>query len=140
MKKLFLLLLVFAIAACSLDDEDNVEYHMEFIPVENAIVPDTLIPGQSFKMLISFKRPNDCHYFDGFFTEENIKGQTIAPQTMVFENITCNSLDTEPAEEVVYNFDFSPAYRDSVYVFMFYKGLDAAGQKVFSETTVPVKR
>jgi hypothetical protein len=141
MKKLLLLFVtLLLITSCVPDDSENIKFHVEFVPVESVVVPPTVTPGQTYQIVVNFKLPTDCHYFDGFLYEPEGNVRTVAVQTIVIEDSNCApATDGTPTEQKSFNFLCSPSYSFDNYVFKFYQGVDEAGNDVFLEVPVAVE-
>ena len=139
MKKLLLIFaLVIIGSSCSMEGPDTVRFHMEFVPVESVEMPLHFTMGGSHEIRIKYRRPNACHYFDGFYYEVDGDIIIVAPQTIVLEDAKCIPLETTEPDEAVLNFICSTAYSYAQYTFKFYKGEDAQGNQLFEEMKVPV--
>ena len=141
MKKILVFLaglFVLTLASCSLENDQNTQFHIEFLPVETVTMPESVARGQTYPITVTFRRPDDCHYFDSFYylAEESVR--TVAVQSIVIENATCDPLLDAPAEQQTFNFYCAPNYEHSNYTFKFYKGVDAQGHDVFEEHTVGI--
>lgn len=136
MKKLLLVFAVLVLAAsCSLE-EDNLKFHVEFLPVDSVEIPESFRAGETYQIKVHYKRPNDCYYFDGFYYEAHGSVRVVAPQSLVIEHSDCVPLDT--TEEASFDFLCSPSYTNPSYLFKFYKGTDAQGNQLFLEIEVPI--
>jgi hypothetical protein len=138
MKKLLLLFVMLSLLISCVPEEDNLKFHVEFVPVESVEVPETVTPGHTYDIKLKYRKPTDCHYFDGFYYEANGSVRVVAIQTMVIENANCQPLVNEELETASFDFVCSPAYNADSYVFKFYKGEDGAGIQQYLEIEVPV--
>ncbi|OYU80946.1 MAG: hypothetical protein CFE23_06865 [Flavobacterium sp. BFFFF1] len=135
MKRLALLLLaIFALNSCSPSD-DGPEFHYEVLPVESYTLPASFDMNQNYEIKVKYKKPSNCHYYQGIYYEKDGQTRTIGVQTSVLEADNCAPLDEEPVE-VSFQFLCTPG--NDHYTFKFYKGEDAEGNNVFEEVTVPV--
>ena len=140
MKKLLLLCVTLLLLfACVPEDSDNVKFHVEFIPVQSVVVPESMVKGQTYEIKVNFILPTDCHYFDGFYYEPDFNIRTVAVQSIVIEDANCAPA-TEDAmpEQKSFNFLCSTLYSYSSYTFKFFQGEDEAGNQQFLEIEVPV--
>lgn len=141
MKKLILFIAtIFVVSSCSMDD-DTPQFHVEFVPIEYVEMPASFTIGNSYQIKVWYKRPSDCHFFDGFYYEEDGSTLTVAAQTLVIEDSTCESLENEPSESAVFTFVCSPDYEGTQsYHFKFYtgEGTGQVGQDSYLEYEVPV--
>lgn len=139
MKKILLILSVLALAvACVPEDENRVNFHVEFIPVESVEVPEFITPGRTYPITVKFRRPNDCHYFDGFYYEANGPTRIVAVQTIFIEDTACDPIDSEEPESQKFNLACPLGYAYDSYRFKFYKGEDAQGNQQYLEIEIPV--
>ncbi|WP_340201198.1 hypothetical protein [Ascidiimonas sp. W6] len=133
MKKIFALcLLIATITSCSLDDGAN--FHFEAIPVTGATLPESFELNESYNIKVSYLRPNDCYFFEGFDylrTGENERSVTLV--TSVFDRTTCNEIN----QEVEVSFDFV-VLNTGIYTFRFWRGNDANGDPDYLVIEVPV--
>ncbi len=135
MKKIALLLLtVFALNSCSLEGTEP-NYYLEVLPVESFTVPESFDMNGSYEIKVKYKRPSDCHYYEGIYYEKDGDTRIFGVQTRVLNDNDCLPLNEEPIE-VKFNFVCTPGY--TRYVFKFYKGEDANGNNIFEEVEIPV--
>jgi hypothetical protein len=141
MKKLLSLLFItlLVVTACSTEDDNRIDFHVEFIPVLSVELPQSVTPGQTYEMKVNFNLPTDCHYFDGFYYMPDGNTRTVAVQTIVINDMDCATpLDGNANEQKSFNFYCSPGYQYDSYLFKFYQGEDAQGQDQFLEVVVPI--
>lgn len=127
-----MLALVAILASCSADEPQK--YSLEVLPVESFILPDTLFLGETQTFKIKYKRPSNCHYFEGFYYKKNLNQRTIGITTSVLQE-NCQPLMGTPVEVELKFFTTNTGN----YIFKFFKGEDAAGNNVYESVTVPVK-
>ena len=133
MKNLLLILIATCLfAACSKDEPQK--FSVEILPVESFILPDTLVLGTTHVFKIKYKRPSNCHYFEGFYYKRSLNERTVAISTSVLQD-NCTPL-TGTVVEVELKF---LASNNGTYIFKFYKGKDSAGNNLFVSDTIPVK-
>lgn len=143
MKKILLFLtgvLMLTFASCVPDDNDQMQFHFEYLPVETVTLPETVQRGQTYPITVTFNRPTDCYYFDSFYYDINGYTRTVAVQAIVIENASCDPLTNVAPEQKSFNFYCSPGYANNEYTFKFYKGVDTQGNDVFEEHTVTVEQ
>lgn len=140
MKKLFLLLVTLLfITACSIDEGEKVNFHVEYVPIETVEMPEAFAPGQTYQIKVKYRNPTDCHYYDGIYYEKNGTVYTMAVQTIVIEDSDCQPMtDLEPLE-AIFSFYCDPSTTTvgTSYTFRFYNGDDANG-RTYEEIEVPV--
>ena len=141
MRKLILFFAaLFVVSSCSMED-NTPQFHVEFVPIESVEMPESFTIGNSYDIKVWYKRPSDCHFFEGFYYEEDGTTLTVAAQTLVIEDATCESLENEPAESAVFTFVCSPTYDNTTsYHFKFFTGDQGGqlGQDSYLEFEVPV--
>lgn len=138
MKKLVLFFTaLLLISSCSMDD-NTPTFHVEFIPVESVEMPEYFAVGGTYQIKVKYKRPTDCHFFDGFYYEENGLALKVAVQTLVIEDAKCASLEGEEPEEATFEFNCSTTSDATSYMFEFYTGQDEQGQPIYMQMVVPV--
>ena len=134
---LFVALAAFVtVASCSIDDGPDVNFHIDFIAADSVSVPQYMRRGQTYPITMYYKRPDDCHYDDGFYSTREEYTYTVAIQNIVLENNECNPVQSTTANSTSFNFQCPLESTDS-YTFRFYKGEDATGQQQFIEVKVP---
>lgn len=126
-KLLFFFVLAFTVVSCNLDDAPKSDEFM--LPVESASVPETLISGQTASIQVRYRRPTDCHIFNGFYTDSDGYTQTIAIRSLKFNQNNCMD-DSENTYEVPLNFIPGQA---GTYVFKFWTGNDSNGLPMYLE-------
>ena len=117
---------------CTPDSRQKFEFKV--LPVESYILPDSLKLGTTQTFKIRYKRPSNCHFFEGFYFEKNFNERTIGVSTSVLQE-NCQPL-SGVSLEVDLKF-FTSSNED--YIFRFFKGKDVTGTNIFESVTVPVK-
>ena len=139
MKKLFLLLFAsILLFSCMKDEQDDPEFHMEFVPILNVAMPQSVTRGHTYEIEVTFKRPNDCYYFNGFTKEYSGQLVTVGAQTIVIQHAECQSLETFAPETETFNFKCSESYQLDEYTFRFYQGTTTTGELIYLEKQVAV--
>lgn len=134
-----MLLCVIGVAiACVPEDDNRINFHVEFIPVQSVELPEFMAPGYTYPIKVKFVRPSDCHYFDGFFYQPNGPVRVVAVQTIYIEDASCAPLATDAPEEQSFNVQCPSNYQYDYYLFKFYIGEDQQGNQLFLEQQVPV--
>jgi hypothetical protein len=90
--------------------------------------------GQTYQIKMKYKRPSNCHYYEGFLYQKDLNKRTIAIETSVAENNNCVGL-TDTLVEVSFNFYVTS---NGSYIFRFYKGDDADGNRIYEEVEIHV--
>ncbi|MEI6865211.1 hypothetical protein [Flavicella sp.] len=137
MKKLFMLLMVtLVISSCNDDDIDLPDYHYEYLPIEEAIIPSTFTLNETYDITITYILPNECYSFNSVSFEIDQEDETsriLAVLTLVDDVTTC----TEELITEEYTFEFT-ATQEEEYTFKLWKGYDDEGESIFDEIIVPV--
>ncbi|MEJ2112466.1 MAG: hypothetical protein P8X62_01735 [Flavobacteriaceae bacterium] len=136
MKKfIFLCLILVFTAACSVgDDNGDTSFYYQFLPIETADVPDTMVLNETYQINVTYYRPSTCHSFNDFYFQKNGNERTVAVINRAIESDTCEDL-TDDLVEV--SFNFVCLYSGS-YVFKFWQGLDDNDNDLYYEVEVPV--
>ena len=127
MKRLILLcLLSISFGSCSLND-DSVNFHYEFIPIESISMPDSFTYGAIHTVSYTYYKPSTCHvYHDLYYVAED-STRTVALINTVYDNSNCNPLEDDLIER---SFDFKPL-NYGTYVFKFWTGVNEEDEDEF---------
>lgn len=139
MKKIALLLLaVITVSSCSMD-EDEPQFYYEVLPVESFVVPESVNFGQTYQIKMTYKRPSDCHFYEGCYYKTEQYSTIVGIQTYVLDKSDCHAIENEEPLEVSFNFKVE-TFQNAVepYIFKFYKGKDTNGNDIFEEVKIPV--
>jgi hypothetical protein len=129
-------LFVFLIFGCSNDDDNNDyhDYHLEYVNVLSADVPDEFIYGRTYRIYVTIELPNSCYYFynqyDYFYEGTS---RLIYPIAHVDDGVACTLNITETTFSIPVQ-----ALQSEPYIFKFYQGEDDDGQDMFLTIEVPV--
>lgn len=136
MKKFIFLCLISVFAvSCSVSDNDSgINYYFEFLPIETADVPDTMVLNETYQINVTYYRPSTCHSFNDFYFQKNGNERTVAVINRVIESDNCEDLADDLVEV---SFNFVCLYSGS-YVFKFWQGLDDNDNDLYYEVEVPV--
>lgn len=117
---------------CDLDDKEN--FFFVNMEITDADVPDFFVLGQSHNMQVTFTRPDNCTYFQGFdvFSDENGMTTVVAVGSVLTEE------DCSPSEESLTGILTVRAEAFDFYILRFYSGRDAEGNPQYLEHRVPV--
>lgn len=122
MKKIALLLLfAITISSCSLSETPDRDFVL--IPVEEITMPDTYVVGNISHIKIKYRRPTQCHIFNGFYYDINENVRTVAIQSVKLNQNNCPD-DSESIYEVP--LEFKPTATGN-YTFKFWTGVDGNG-------------
>lgn len=134
MKRFFILSFVFALlVSCSFDD-DNVDYHVEFVPIESVDIPDEFILGETYPITVNYLRPSTCHVFREFYYVRDLNQRTVAVTNYHYSGDACEDL-TDEMTEATFNFIVT---NNGSYIFKFWQGEDTNGEDQFLTIEVPV--
>ena len=136
------MLLIFAAGISSCDfKEDTLDFQVEFLPIESVEFPEYMEGGQTYQIKVYYRRPNDCHYYDGIYVEQGDSSQVLAVQTLVIQDAKCEPIENEEPEVGLYEFT-CPTYEINTagnsYSFNIYKGDDSEGNMIFETIEVPI--
>ncbi|WP_237587392.1 hypothetical protein [Polaribacter sargassicola] len=133
MKKLTLLLFSLIVFTSCLDDSYTPNYTYEYLPIDEAITPDSLTFGEVDTIHIKYSLPNYCYSFDRIYYETQDTTRIVAVTALV-------NLDDDCAEQIIqeeYDIPIMASQKED-YIFKFFKGVDSDGENIFDEIIVPV--
>ena len=138
MKKVLILLFSLVALSCSLDDENNVieNYHVEILPIESAIVPESFNYGEEHEITVTYLRPNSCHAFNDFYYVKDNNERTVAVMSTVLDN-NQNCLELNDEQQRTFTLE---ATQTENYVFKFWQGEDDSGNDTYLIIEVPVNQ
>ncbi|MFP2997880.1 hypothetical protein ABN763_18345 [Spongiivirga sp. MCCC 1A20706] len=135
-KTLLLFMLLLTAVSCSLDDDDA-NFHYEFVPVVAAEFPENFVLGSTYTIPVEFARPTECHFFSNFsFTRPDNTTRRIGVVNSVFTDRDCSDISGDESIQTN-SFDFMVIY-EGTYTFQFWTGEDADGNNQYLEIQVPV--
>ncbi|MFC5047605.1 hypothetical protein ACFSTE_06265 [Aquimarina hainanensis] len=137
MRKVSILLIILtaSIFLGCVEDDDNISFFYELVPVESVDIPEAFVTGKTYKIKTSFFRPTTCHTFSGYDYRRSENKRTVSVVNIVFNERACDTLPKNDTTTV--SFDFI-AGREKSYIFEFWQGEDAAGKNQFLTVEVPV--
>jgi hypothetical protein len=129
-----LFLAVFLLFGCNDDDDNYHDYHLEYVNVISADLPDEFVYGRTYRITVTIELPNSCYYYynqyDYFYEGTS---RLIYPIVHVDDGVDCTQDITETIFEIpVQALQYEP------YIFKFYQGEDDDGQDMFLTIEVPV--
>lgn len=137
-----LFLVAVTVASCSMDEEPNVNFQMEFLAIQSVEAPEVMVPGNTYTFKLYYNRPTDCYYYNGLVTEQNGNLFTVGVQAILLTEGNCQEI--EHAEAEVASFDFQcPLSSFTEYKFRFYTGGTTGGNATadgYTERTIPVEQ
>ena len=139
MKKIILLLISFSfiLTSCSVNDNTPTEnYHIEILPVESAIVPESFVYGENHEITISYIRPNSCYAFNDIYYLKDNNVRTVAVMNTVYDNVV-NCQDLQDIEQKTFTVE---ATQLENYIFKFWQGVDDNGEDLYLTIEVPVEQ
>lgn len=96
MKQILLLLLVFSVLSCDLDQEPAPSQYL--LPALEASGPDTLIVGNVAEFIVTYKRPTHCYVFNGFHYQAQGFNRYIAIRAVDMNQADCQDVPTNNFE------------------------------------------
>lgn len=133
MKKFILLFITaLAISSCSLNDEPDRDFVL--LPVESVVMPTSYTVGNISRITVKYRRPTDCHIFNGFYYSIDQSTRTVAIQAVKLNNSNCLPDDDNLFEVPL---DFKPL-STGTYTFKFWLGTDDNGIDLYETHEVEV--
>jgi hypothetical protein len=134
-KYLLIMIVALTVSVSSCNDDDNYhDYHLEYVSVISADLPDEFIYGRTYRINVTIELPNSCYFYYGqydYFYEGT--SRLIYPIAHVDDGVACTPNITETTFSIpVHVLQHEP------YIFKFYQGEDADGQDMFLTIEVPV--
>jgi len=130
---IFIILIMFT--GCNDDDDNNYhDYHLEYVSVTSAELPDEFTYGSTYRINVTIELPNSCYFYynqyDYFYEGTS---RLIYPIAHIDDGVACTPNITETTFSIpVQVLQYEP------YIFKFYQGKDADGQDIFLTIEVPV--
>ena len=117
---------------CEIDTGEN--FFFVSMEVTEADVPEFFVLNESHNIEVTFSRPDDCTFFQGFdvFAEENGRTTVVAIGSVLTEE------DCVPSEDSLTGILTLTAESVNTYTLRFYSGEDADGNLQYLEYQVPV--
>ncbi|MEW4922436.1 hypothetical protein [Algibacter sp. 2305UL17-15] len=137
MKKILILsFLALFLSSCELidDDDGDVRFTSEFLPIESVDIPDEFSLGEVYPIKVTYQRPTSCHVFRNLYYAKENNERTVAIITAVFERNDCETLTDEMVER---SFNFKVTSNGS-YIFKFWQGKDDNDEDIYLTIEVPV--
>jgi hypothetical protein len=133
----YLLIMIVALTvsvSCNDDDNNEHDYHLEYVSVISAELPDEFIYGRTYRINVTIELPNSCYfYYDQYDYFYEGTSRLIYPIAHVDDDDACTPNITETTFSIPVQ-----ALQSEPYIFKFYQGEDAEGQDMFLTIEVPV--
>jgi len=133
-KYLLMLIVALTVTVSCNDDDDYHAYHLEYVGVTSADVPDEFVYGNTYRINFTVEFPNSCYFnynqYDYFYEGTS---RLIYPIAHVDDDVEC----TPAIRETTFSIPVQ-ALQKEPYIFKFYQGEDADGQDIFLTIEVPV--
>lgn len=127
-------LLVFGLLSCDNDDNNGLNVKFGALQIVDTQLPESFEFGSTYEIQVTFLRPDDCTYFQGF---DVYPTDTTVREVVAVGARYADQPCAQEAVEVTDSFLFKVIHEDT-YTFRFYTGEDAEGNAEFIETEVPV--
>ncbi len=124
--------LCFGFNAC--DNDNGVNFHFAALQVVGAEVPESFDLNGQYQITVTYNRPDDCTFFEGF---DVLEEATTTRNVFVVGSIITDRECTEQLEEVEATFNFVVLH-DQDYLFRFWQGEDENGEAQYLEIEVPI--
>lgn len=133
MKRLLILSLTLILfVSCDVDDDDD--YRLDVLPIENVTMPETFTLGETYPITVSYFRPTSCHSFKDFYYLKNNNERTVAIINYELIDDDCVILEDELVDAT---FNFIVTSNGS-YIFKFWQGVDENNEDQYLIIEVPV--
>lgn len=133
MKKIIVLFAgLFLFYAC-LNNDDQVNYGYEILPIDEFTTPESFTFGQKDTVKVKYTLKNGCYNFDNIYYEYQDTARIVGVRAIVYLDENCTDVITQREFDIIVT-----ATQEEDYVFKFYKGVDANGDNIFEEAIVPV--
>ncbi len=133
---LAVILTLFGTSSCSLNDDGQENFYFETLEVTSANFPETFKLGDIYRIDVTFTRPTNCHFFEGFdFVKTGETERTIIGVASAFSGNDCHNLDDSTIESY---FDFEVLYTGT-YTFKLWTGKNNNVEDEYLIIEVPVE-
>ena len=132
-----LVLIVLGFSSCLDDNNDNIAFYYELIPIEAVDIPSQFNSGETYTITTSYYRPSDCHSFSGYEYDRIGNERTVSVVNVVLDRSDCQ--DLEQLDFIDATFDFFVG-NESSYTFRFWNGRNEQGENQFITVEVPVNQ
>ena len=138
MKRIWILIIIIlssSLTSCLKDDDININFSFDLVPIEQVSIPDQFVRGDIFEISVSYFRPTDCHSQRGFDFDRISNERTVSVVNTVINRTVCEDLGETDLVDA--SFNFFVGSEDS-YVFRFWQGRNDQGENEFLIIEVPV--
>lgn len=129
-----MVLLVVVSVSCDNDDNNGLNVKFGALEIVDAQLPESFELGNTYEVQVTFLRPDNCTYFQGF---DVYPTATTVREVVAVGARYADQPCAQEAIEVTDSFLFKVIHNET-YTFRFYTGEDAEGNPEFIETEVPV--
>lgn len=134
MKRYILILLtIISLSACSPDNDGDLNYHFEYVPITEVDVPSEFTLGETYEIRVNYTLPNGCFNFYRYDYIYDATSRRIGTIAIVNNDTNC----TQATIEGEYTISVE-ARQSEPYVFMFWQGTDNQGIDQYLIVEVPV--
>ncbi|MGY0391319.1 hypothetical protein ACW5R3_02010 [Bizionia sp. KMM 8389] len=135
MKSFFICALAILVFSCATDDEIQQTNRVVLLPVESAIVPNEVSIGETYEIIVTFKKPSDCYYYKDIYMRNDPDGTLVAVLASVLpDTYACQ----ETNNIIEKTFILEPTRDITNYVFKFWHGNTNTGEDTYIIFEVPV--
>ncbi|EAR02719.1 hypothetical protein FB2170_05510 [Maribacter sp. HTCC2170] len=121
-------------SSCDLED-DGPNFHFVPLQIESVEMPESFDLEETYEIKVTYILPDGCTYYEGFdvFKDDLTTRQVVAIGSQRTDDEAC----TQAIREEMASFDFIVLHNQT-YLFKFYQGEDADGNRQYLEVEVPV--
>jgi hypothetical protein len=119
----------------SCNNDDGVNFHFTALEITGATLPDSFQLNERYQITVTYTRPNDCTYFEGF---DVVQKDLTVRDVVAIGSVLTDEACAESTEEVQATFNFVVLY-DQTYLFRFWQGEDENGNPIYLQVEVPVE-
>lgn len=135
MKKFAILsLILLCFTSCSINDDDDVGYSFDILPVESVDIPTEFTLGETYPITVHYFKPSTCHLFNNLYYFKENNERTVAVINLDLNRNDCEDL-TEELVETTFNFKVTS---NGSFIFKFWQGKDENEEDEYLIIEVPV--
>lgn len=129
------IIIVLFVMSCSLPDEQGDTVSFELVKIIDVDMPATMQLGQTQDIIITYEKPTQCHFFNGFQVVSENNDRRVSTVMNVLSSPACLPLiDVHETE----NLAFRPVNLGTFY-FKFYTDINSNGEAIYLERTILVQ-